>query len=121
MRVDRHSKGGAEQLEQRAGQARKRQTSALSTPERLGDSTKFHQVGVHLNPTYRRPDVHSVLIHSHPDVGPCGGRPLAAAAALLSGEVTLELQRMQHSIQKTLEQSRDPGRRRRVRTPTAVK
>ena len=47
-------KGGAEQRKQHAGQARTRRRSALSTPERLGDSTKHHQVGVHRNPIHRQ-------------------------------------------------------------------
>ena len=36
------------------------------------------------------------------------------------GKYWLELERLQHSIQQTLEQSRDPGRKARARSPTAV-
>ena len=82
--MNRPPKGGAERWEQHDSQARKTGRSALSTSDRLGDSTnitKLAAIGT------RRPDVYTVQIHSHPDVGPNGGRALAAAVALNSQEV----------------------------------
>ena len=108
--------------------------SALSTLEGI-DPTKHHQVGFHYNSLHhRRPnsgfsfrpelldalaDVHGNQIHCHPNVRSWGGWALAATMALHSREMLAGASEGA-AQQQTLEQSRDPGRRVRARSPIAV-
>ena len=98
--------------------------------------TKHHQVGVHRNPIHRRPDSESSLrrelslLHWLTSTATKSrvtetSNPAADGRSLqqwrsIQGKYWLELQRVQHSIQQTLEHSRDPSRRPTACSPIAV-
>ena len=111
-----------------------RRRSALSASERIGDSTKHDQAGDG-DPIYRRSDSESrdgreILaaladvrrdkIYSHPNTELCDGWSLVAAVALHSRQYGLKLRRLQHSVQHTFEQTRDPSRKSTAWYPTAA-
>ena len=59
-------------------------------------------------------------IHSHLNVGCVADERSLQQWRSIQRKYWLELQRLQHSIQQTLEQSRDPGWKAGARSPTAV-
>ena len=71
-----HASGLTEARERHVSQERERRRSALRASDRLCDSTKRYQAGVHRNP-----------IHCRPDTEFCGGRALVAAVTLHSREI----------------------------------
>ena len=82
-----------------------RRRNAISAAERIGDSTEHDQAGVN------RDQIHT---NSATD-----GSSLQQWCSI-QGKYWLELQRLQHSIQQILEQTRDTSRKLPARTPTAA-
>ena len=111
----------------------KDEEGALSASERIGDSTEHDQAGVHRDPIHRRSDSESsdgreipaALADvcrdqncSHSNTELCDGWALTAAMALHSRRILAR--RFQHSIQRTLEPTRDPSRKSTACSPAAV-
>ena len=122
--VDHPPQGGIVQWEQRAGRSR---GDARSSPKALGATTKGHQVSCHCHTLHRRPNRGSSLrrdllvgfADATAVTSGVDGRSLQQWRSI-QGKYWLELQKVQHSIQQTLEQYQDPGREPRGPSPTAM-
>ena len=109
--MDGHSEGRIVQWDKQACLARQRRGCPFSTPDR---SVKMASLST--RSTSAQTEDPAATQPADPGVD---GRSLQQWRSI-QWKFWLELQKVQHSVLQTLEQSRDPGRRPRARSPTAM-